>query len=306
MPAASPSYPGAAAPERSRWLDSFGLRLRVHEWGDPEATPVVLIHGMFDHARTFDVLAPLLAERYRVVAMDARGHGDSDWAESYPWVIDVLAIVQLLRSNGRPSHLVGHSKGGGQSVDAAVRAPDDVLRLVDIDGFGPPPEGFRPEGEGPAQRTQPEILGDFFDWRRHASDRRGWRAYPTLDELAKRRRQQNPRLSLEWLRYFTQHGAKETEDGFTWKSDPHTVRGYGPWQPEWIGPSWAPLRVPLLALTGTEPDTWGPIPEGVIEERLAHVAHVERARVAGTGHFVHLEKPEETARVLLDWLGEGG
>lgn len=297
-----PAYPGAVPPERSRWLDSFGLRLRVHEWGDPDRTPVVLIHGMFDHARSFDTFAPLLAQRFRVVALDARGHGDSEWAESYPWVIDVLAIVQLLRSNGKKSHLIGHSKGGGQSLDAAVRAPDDVRQVVDIDGFGPPPEGFNPKNAELPEREPPDYLGDFLDWRRNGTERSGWRAYPTLDELAARRKEQNPRLSTEWLRYFTEYGARETERGFTWKSDPHTIRGFGPWVPEWIAPGWAPLKPPLLAIQAAEQDTWGPIPEETIEHRLSYIENVERTAIPGTGHFVHIEKPEETARLVLDWL----
>jgi pimeloyl-ACP methyl ester carboxylesterase len=72
------TYPGALPPERSRTVPSFGLRINTLEWGDPAAQPLVLCHGMWDHARSFAVLAPLLARRFRVVAIDARGHGDSD------------------------------------------------------------------------------------------------------------------------------------------------------------------------------------------------------------------------------------
>lgn len=300
---AAASFPGAVPPERSRWHSSFGLKLRVHEWGDPDATPVVLIHGMFDHARTFDVLAPLLADRFRVVAMDARGHGDSDWAAAYPWILDVLSIVQLLRSLGQPGHLIGHSRGGGQSTDAAARAPEHVRTLVNIDGFGPPPEGFVLRGSpNRASKTPPEAFAELLDWRRAAVDRSGWRVYPSVEDLAERRKQQNPRLSIEWLRYFAAHGARETDRGFVWKSDPHCIRGYGPFRPDWIAPGWEPLRAPMLALTGTEPDTWGPLPEEIIRERLSFVKRSERASIQGTGHFVHLERPEETARVILDWL----
>ena len=73
-----PVYPGAREPDRFRRVPSLGVSIHVAEWGDPDATPVLLCHGFWDHVRSFALLAPLLARRYRVVAMDARGHGDSD------------------------------------------------------------------------------------------------------------------------------------------------------------------------------------------------------------------------------------
>ena len=53
--------------------------------------------------RGFDLLAPLLSERWRVIAFDARGHGESDWADAYDWPVDVVDIVAILRSLGRPA-----------------------------------------------------------------------------------------------------------------------------------------------------------------------------------------------------------
>ncbi len=83
------SYPGAVAPERERFVSSLGLRLHVVEWGDPRRRRVLLTHGFYDHARSFDTFAPLLAARYRVLALDSRGHGDSDWPDGYAWLADV-------------------------------------------------------------------------------------------------------------------------------------------------------------------------------------------------------------------------
>ena len=70
------SYHGARAPDRVRSVLSHGLRIAVHEWGDPGAPPVALAHGGFDFARTFDVFAPLLADAAEDVAtiLDALGH----------------------------------------------------------------------------------------------------------------------------------------------------------------------------------------------------------------------------------------
>jgi pimeloyl-ACP methyl ester carboxylesterase len=301
MAAPAPSYPGAVAPERSRDVESLGIRIRLHEWGDPERTPVVLCHGMFDHARGFDTLAPLLAERFRVVGVDARGHGDSGWADAYTWLTDLADLANVLRDLGRPAHLVGHSKGGGQATDAACHLPELVRQVANLDGFGPPPEGFRPPGFELDARSLPERFADFLD-RRRADEERAWRAYPSLDDLVARRRRMNPRLSEAWLRYFLFHAAREVEGGFVWKVDPLAAGGFGPWKPEWIAPFWRRLRAPLLAVTGSEPDSWGPLPEALLRERLAYVPRLERATVEGAGHFVHMERPRETAVLLLAWL----
>ena len=93
----SPEYPGAVAPERSHTVESLGVPLRVHEWGDPAAPAVLMCHGMFDHGRGFDTLAPRLAHRFRVLALDARGHGDSGWADAYLWPADLVDIANVLR-----------------------------------------------------------------------------------------------------------------------------------------------------------------------------------------------------------------
>jgi pimeloyl-ACP methyl ester carboxylesterase len=315
------SYPGAVAPARERFVESLGLRLHVVEWGEAEAPPLLLTHGFYDHARSFDTFAPLLARRYRVLALDSRGHGDSDWPDAYSWLSDVLDVVNVLRGLGRPAHVVGHSRGGGLATDAALLFPGGVRRLVNMDGFGPPPEGFQAEGMRRYQGTVPELLAAFLDWRRANVARRSFRPSPSLDELAARRRQQNPRLSQEWLRYFAARGAREVEaenvqaapgaarsegearaKGWVWKVDPYAARGFGPWRPEWIAPAWRGLAMPMLAIWGDQPDTWG-LPDPWRSERLGYVPVLETAVVAGAGHFMHIEKPAETAAFVLDFLG---
>lgn len=296
-----PTYPGAVAPERVGTVRSLGLALRTWEWGDPAAPPVVLSHGMFDHGRGFDLLAPLLAERFRVVAYDARGHGDSDRADAYTWPCDMMDLANVLRSLGRPAHLLGHSKGGGVAIDVSIAAPELVRQLVDIDGFGPPPEGFAIPGVEREERSLAERCGAFLDARRRAGGN-GARSYPSLDDLVARRKAQNPRLTTEWLRYFVHHGARRTADGWTWKADLDAARGFGPWRPDWVGRDWHRLQAPMLAIVGAERDTWGPLPESILAPRLARVPRLERATVAGAGHFVHMEQPRETARLVLGFL----
>ena len=91
-----PHHPDASAPERSRFVKTRGARIRVHEWGDSAAPAILCCHGFIDHARGFDLLAPILAQDYRVVSMDARGHGESSWADSYVWGPDLGDIIHVL------------------------------------------------------------------------------------------------------------------------------------------------------------------------------------------------------------------
>jgi pimeloyl-ACP methyl ester carboxylesterase len=297
-----PVYSGAVPPSRSYDFDSNGFRLRVHEWGDRSAPPIVLLHGMWDHARGFDLLAPLLAERRRVLALDARGHGDSDWADAYNWPPMVFDVVRFVRSLGRPVDLLGHSKGGSQATDAAVAAPELVRRLINIDGFGPPKEGFSLPGGDPQTATETAGLRGFLDASRRAAKRTDWPPYPTLEDLVTRRSKMNPRLSREWLGYFVWHGSRRAADGFRWKVDPLAGHGWGPFKPDWIARSWQGVRTPMLAIVGREQDTWGPLPEELLIERLAFIRQVERVSVDDAGHFPHMERPAEVARLVLDFI----
>ena len=79
------TFPGAHAPYRQWRIDAGGIGLAAYEWGDPEAPPLLAVHGGFDFARTYDEFAPLLAAAgWRVVSWDQRGHGDTTGPPSTP------------------------------------------------------------------------------------------------------------------------------------------------------------------------------------------------------------------------------
>jgi pimeloyl-ACP methyl ester carboxylesterase len=121
-----------------RRIGVSGLTLRVREW--PSAgSPIVLAHGLASNSRIWDDVAPRLAERHHVVALDQRGHGLSDRpAEStggftFDKVVgDLLGLMDVLRLN-RPV-LVGHSWGGNVVLQCAATYPDRVGGLVLVDG----------------------------------------------------------------------------------------------------------------------------------------------------------------------------
>jgi pimeloyl-ACP methyl ester carboxylesterase len=114
---------------------STGLRLAYRDWGGA-GQPIVLVHGLASSYSIWDLVAPILAERFRVVALDQRGHGRSDRPdESFDfgtYVADLREFLQELKLG--PAVLVGHSWGGNVVVQFGVDEPDLTTGLVLVDG----------------------------------------------------------------------------------------------------------------------------------------------------------------------------
>ena len=295
------TFPGARRPDRSRRVDSGGLSIAAYEWGDLAAPPLLLIHGGFDFAGTFDVFAPLLADAgWRVVAFDQRGHGDSEHATCYSWdadIRDALAVVDTVTSGPLP--IVGHSKGGGLMLQLADACPYRVTKLVNMDGL-PSKRNFPDVSDRERTRMMSSELTNWLDHRRASATLS--RKPGTLEDLAARRARMNPRLSQEWLEYIVTIGARHDEDGWRWKIDPiMRFGGFGPWRPEWSMYRLASVGVPLLAIIGMIPERMG---------FGTKVADVEPYMPAGarvevfddTGHFVHIEQPERVAGLVTEFL----
>jgi pimeloyl-ACP methyl ester carboxylesterase len=295
------SYPGARRPDRARSVDAHGIRIAVWEWGPPTAPPLLLAHGGFDFAGTFDGFAPLLAGGgWRVVSWDQRGHGDSEHAELYTWSADTRDAMLVLDSTSpSPLPLVGHSKGGGLMNDLALLAPERVTRLVNIDGL-PSPRTHPDVAEHERTQMRHDEITGWLDHRRRAA---GLERKPgTLDELARRRARMNPRLPLEWLRYLVTVGARHDPDGWRWKIDPSMrFGGFGPWRPEWGLYSLPNIRVPFLGMLGLieEEMGWGTEPDAV-RPYLPPGATLEA--FPDTGHFIHIERPRQVADRVLEFL----
>ena len=126
-------------------LSLNGLRFHYREWGSPAAPPLVLLReGYTQHARAaWDTVARHLARGFRVLALDQRGHGKSEWATDYHeqrLVDDVEAFVDALGLQRFP--LVGFSIGCAAACGFAARHPERVARLVLVEGFT---DGSEPE-----------------------------------------------------------------------------------------------------------------------------------------------------------------
>jgi lipase len=125
--------------------------LHVHEWGDPEAPPLVCLHGVTAHGERFRQLAEeRWAARFHVLAPDLRGHGRSGWEPPWTFATYVDDLVETFARLGA-ADWVGHSFGGRLVLELAARRPELVRRAVLLD---------------PAIHVLPQVAGTMADLER--------------------------------------------------------------------------------------------------------------------------------------------
>jgi pimeloyl-ACP methyl ester carboxylesterase len=138
--------------------DLHGVRLAYRAWGEPDAPPIVLLHGIGGGGPgDWDTVAEDLAGRWRVYALDQRGHGRSDRTSDYAIDSLVADVAGFLDALGLKSIiLIGHSLGGVVAYLFAARRPDRVSALV-VEDAGL----MYPRTPVPPQRPDGELP---FDW----------------------------------------------------------------------------------------------------------------------------------------------
>lgn len=144
-----------------------GMRFHFTEWGEPGRPQVLLLHGGNQSSHSWDLVSLHLADRYHVVALDQRGHGDSEWNRELDYTIDAMVADALgfVATVGldRPI-IVGHSMGGRVTLTSALRAPEAARALVIVD-MGPEisPEGAKTIQNFVIKNTEFDDLELFLD-----------------------------------------------------------------------------------------------------------------------------------------------
>jgi len=290
-----------AAPDRAGFVDLGRMRLRVWEWGHVADPPVLFLHGAYDHGRMWDGLAPRLAhDGFRVVAPDLRGHGDSGRLSSgHTWAAMTLDLALLARRLGPPVGVVGHSFGGGQALYLAGVWPELVDWVVNLDGLGPPAAAFE-ERDLIESVTAGLAVAD----RVRTSPPR---VFTNRTQMAERRQQVNGRLPRAWIDHLVLHGSRPVEGGFIWKTDPLFGVGFpSGFDLTFIAAQHDLVTAPILVLTGAEHDTWSDLTPGELGGRLAHLQGARHQVVAGAGHYIHIERPDEVVGAIEGFLDEVG
>lgn len=262
-----------------------GLRLHVLRWGNPEATPLILLHGLRAYAQTWESLASALGDDFCCYALDQRGRGLSDWADSSSYhtesyvhdLEDLVAHLGLQRFA-----LVGHSLGGANALEYARQHPGRLLALV-VEDIGP---GSSSVGDG-AERIRREMRQTpllFADWD---AARAFW---------VKSR----PGLSEQGLRSRLAHSMQETAQGIVWRHDQQGIaKARLSIEPVDLWPAVRVLDCPTLFVRGGNSDFLPPATLAMMQEQNSNIRTVE---IAGASHYVHDDQSDAFNRIVAGYL----
>jgi esterase len=276
----------ATAAPRSAKVRANGINIHYLEWGPSSGKPVVLLHGLRGHAHSWDDVSAALAGEYRVLALDQRGRGDTDWAPdgdytTEAFVADLAAFVDAIGLERFV--LVGHSMGGRNGIMFTARHPDAVAGFVVAD-VGP---DIMPQGAG---RIRQELLD--------APER-----FDSLDDAVAQAARENPLASKDVLRRRLQYQTRALpEGGLTWRYDTvirEQVRSNTRPKPPDFWALWKTIRCPVLILRGSETDI---LARDSAERMRDSVPRAKLVEVPRAAHMVFEDNPSDFVNGLRDWL----
>ena len=272
-------------PESRRVPGADGREIHLLEWSQ-DGVPLLLLHGFGNEAHIWDDFAPAVAPHYRTLAMDHRGHGDSDWDPEGRYdhdsmVRDVESVTAALGIERLV--LVGHSLGGRIATLFADRNATRMAGLVLVD-IGPDldPRGVTRIQLDVASAPQP--------------------TFASVEEYARALTLAYPAGRPDALLRMARHGIRRREDGrYELKMDPR-LRGVGATESpeavaergramsELLWKALARISCPTLVVRGAASDVLAPdTADRMVEETLSQG---RLAVVPQAGHSVMTDNPD--------------
>lgn len=275
------------------------LTIAAKTWGDPAHPPMLALHGWLDNAGTFDRLAPLLRHRY-IVAIDLAGHGRSDHRGAGNWYayvdfLDEIAAV-IAHFGWTRVDLLGHSLGATLVSAYAAIAPQEVGRLLLVEGLGP----LTTPSEKTLDVLQRAVVA------RAAFTGQGLRVFSSIDAAVEARCRAGS-LSADAARCIVERGLKESdasanagEPGYVWSSDPRLMLPSAQrFTEQQLSAVLDGIRAPTLLILA-EPEA-PYLARAMIEARIARVDDIDVVRMRGN-HHLHLEDAAAVSAPMLAFL----
>jgi len=272
------------APYTSHYVEAGGLRLHYQDYGSTGKPAMLCLHGGAAHAHWFDYIAPGFTGDHHVLALDQRGHGDSEWADppeySYErYAADLAEVVEKL--DLRDFVLIGHSMGGTVALEFAAAYPGRVGKLIVVDSTlqmnAERVAALRDVGarQGSSHPSRAEFIARF---RLRPA---GTLATPAI---IRRLAENSARQSSDgrWRHKFDRnvYATRETTDGL---------------------PRWNHIRVPALLIKAERSQRISP---QVFAEVKARCPQVQLTEVPNCDHHVTLDNPSGFVSAVRSFLAK--
>ena len=272
---------------QDKTVSANGINLHYLDWGNADAPPVLVVHGLRGHAHSWDDVSAALCQDYHVLALDQRGRGDSDWApdgdySGAAYVADLVGFCQALKLDSYI--LVGHSMGGRNSIAFASKHSDQLKKLIIVD-IGPTVD---PAG-GARITTEMQQVPEEFD---------------SLDAVVEYMNQQNRFASDRVVRRRLQYATRELPNGkIGWRYDLaiREQRRNGTAPPaEDLWPMLPNISCPTLIVRGKQTDL---LPAEVAQRMVATLPDASLVEIDQAGHMVFEDNPQDFIAAVKGWLG---
>lgn len=264
-----------------RVLDVNGLRLHALEAGRGNPATMLFLHGGSAHAHWFDRVMPAFVERFHALALDQRGHGESEWPVPAAYATDdfVADLAGALDALGwERTIVVGHSMGGHNAMAFAAAHPERVRALVIGDSRPAiPPERLKNMqergGRTPRHHPSAEVAVQSF-------------------RLIPRETVADP----AFLAHLARAGLARRDGGWVYRFDPACN---GTRTPRDVWPLLGRITAPTLIVRGE----WSPImPAETAEQMRAAIPRASVVELAGAHHHVTLDQPAAFAASVTAFL----
>lgn len=266
-----------------RFVPVNGLRIHYLDWGSADKQPLVMLHGIGRVAHTFDHIATHFNRNYHVMAVDMRGHGDSDWEPQGAYLVeDYVKDIEGLAAQLQLRNIViwGNSTGGRVAQVFAGLHPDLVAAVISED-VGP---------------ERPREIAESLTSRIPQEDARGW---ASEDELVAQLRAGNARTSDEILRAYAHFGSKRRADGrIIWKRDPKIANGFVPTE---LWRLVRQIKSPIIYILGGRSTI---VPAETQEQLRRTLPQVQIVTIPGLGHYPSEENPKDFLAIVDRFLAE--
>ena len=264
-----------------------GLRFRYLDWGKPGNRPILFLHGGALTAHTWDLCCLAMRDDFHCLALDQRGHGDSDWAPDVDYSIaaqreDVRGFAAAIGLDNFV--LVGMSMGAINGLAYAIQYPETLSALVLIDAG--------PNVRRPGSRR----IRDFVN---------GGAEPETLDQIIARALSFNPRRDPLILRRSLMHNLREGADGtWSWKYDRRRFQAMGGErhadERRGLADGLANVTCPTLVVRGGESDVFH---DEDAERLAAGLPDGRWIKIPNAGHTVQGDNPKDLVGALRGFLG---